>query len=181
MRQLALLAAGPLLLASCGQSAKSAMEGFCSDLSAGKWEQAMTSLGSENDVKAAMADMEKDPQSKQVLDAMMKSAKCKVVAVKDNTVTLETDTINAQAVLGGVMADAMGLAFMSAFGGPEGEKMMEQAVLAKMLEGFANPNAPRAKATVDVALEQVDGKWVPAKENPAFASALVGGIDQLGQ
>ena len=181
MHKRILLAASPLLLASCGQSAGSAMEGFCSDLSAGKWDQAMATLGSENDVKAAMSEMEKDPQSKQVLDAMMKSARCKVVAVKDNTVTLDTDTINAQAVLGSVMADAMGLAFMSAFGGPEGEKMMEQAVLAKMVEGFVNPNAPRSKGTVDVVLEQVDGKWVPAKENQAFASALMGGIDKLGQ
>lgn len=156
------------------------MEGFCSDLSAGRWQDAVTRFGSAQELSQAMAEMEKDPQSKQVLDALLGSSKCKVTGAQDNTVTLEMDTVNGRVVLANVMADSIGLALASAFGGSD-DKMMQEALMAKLVQGFTSPTAPRTKTSVDVTLEQRDGHWVPAQGNDEFGSALVGGMDKFGQ
>lgn len=176
-RLLTLTAAAPLLLASCGKSAESAMEGFCSDLSAGQWEQAVTRLGGKGDLQ----DTLKDPEARQLLDAMLGSAKCKVVAAKDNTVTLEMDTVNGQAVMTTVMADAMGLALMTPEGGTDNEQALQDALVAKLTAGLTSKDAPRSVNRVDVVLQQEGGEWVPAESNDPFASALTGGMDKFGE
>lgn len=180
-RVLVLVLLLPLVLAACSKSASSTMQSFCNDLSAGHWEKAMTQLGQESEMRKSIGDLENDPQSKQVVGAMLSSAKCKVTAAKDNQVSLEMDTVNGSAVIGQVMADSLGMAFVSAFSGPDGKKALEEAMLTKMVEGFTSPNAPRRKTQVDVQMEKQGGQWVPATGNDEFASALVGGVDQLGK
>lgn len=176
-RLLTLTAAAPLLLASCGKSAESAMKGFCSDLSAGRWEQAVTRLGAEGDLQ----DTLKDPQARQLMNAMLGTAKCKVVAAKDHTVTLEMDTVNGQAVATTVMADAMGMALTAAAGGLDRDQALQDALVAKLIAGLTSKDAPRSVNRVDVELKQEGGEWVPVESNDPFASALTGGMDKFGE
>lgn len=180
MKRALLLPALILTLTSCGKTAQSTMQGFCSDLSKGQWQDAFKNFADAATFKAALTDLEKDQQTKQLVEGVFSHAKCTVTNAKDNNVTLEVDAVNARVVTGQVMAESMGLAFMSAFGGKDGEKMMQEAVMAKFVTALNDPNAPRTKTTVTVPMQKVGNTWVP-QDGEKLLSALTGGLDQLGQ
>ena len=163
MKKMLFTGAALLALTSCGKSAQSSMESFCGDMSAGKWQQAFATFGDAETMKAALADFEEEPETKQMAEALFGNSKCSVTASKEDIITVDVDAVNALAVTGQVMADSMGMAFMAAFGGAGSEEMMQEAMVGKMLAGLTADDAPRTKATVDVAMHQVQGLGWPQK------------------
>lgn len=169
-----------IALGSCSQSPQSSMKEFCSELTAGNWQKAFEVFGDADTIKTALADIEKEPETKQLAEAVFGSSKCSVAASKDSMVTLDVDAVNAQAVTAGVMADSIGMALMSAFGGESGQKLMQDAMMAKLVSGLTAENAPRTQKQVVVEMKQVDGHWMPS-DGDDLLSAITGGIDKLGQ
>ncbi|WP_019011762.1 hypothetical protein [Deinococcus aquatilis] len=180
MNKLLLLLLPTLVLSACGKSAESSMKAFCGDLSAGKWEKALEAFGDAETIKSAMADMSKDAETKPLVQSLFSGSKCTVAGAKDGSVTLKVDAVNAQAVTASVMADSMGLAFMSAFSGAEGEKMMQQALIGKLTTALTAKDAPRVQTQVNVEMKQVEGRWIPV-DGEKLLSAISGGIDKMGQ
>lgn len=178
MNRLLLLLLPMVALSSCGKSAQSSMTGFCSDLSAGRWEEALGTFADADEVRTVLADLEKEPEMKALAGAMFGGSRCSVKDTENNVVTLDVDAVNAQAVTAGVMADSIGMAFMSAFGGPEGERAMQEAVMAKLTAGLSAEDAPRRQMQVAITMEEVDGRWVPL-EGEKLLSAIAGGMDNL--
>lgn len=178
MNKLLLLLLPVIALSSCGKSAQSSMESFCDDLSAGRWEKALGTFGDANAVRTVLTDLEEEAEKKALAGAMFGGSRCSVKSTENNVVMLDVDAVNAQAITAGVMADSIGMAFMSAFSGPDGERAMKEAVLAKLMAGLSAQDAPRRQMEVAIAMEEVDGRWMPANAE-RLLSAISGGMDNL--
>lgn len=161
------------------------MQRFCKDLGQQNWKVALGNMVGlkQSAVNQLVGTLAGDAATAQVMDQLMAKSRCEVTGGKGNQVRLRVSGTDALLVAEGVMNDEAFLQVALAnMQGRASDAAMESAVIQAMQRQYQSGKVPALTQTVDIEMEWVRGRWMPADDSmEELMDELMGGLSRLDE